>query len=1041
MLKRFSFFVLALFPAAIPLSGQTPSDYTIDPAKSISQYVHSVWQTEDGLPQNTVTSIAQTQDGYLWLGTLEGLVRFDGAVFTVFNKRSTPAFKSNRIWCLREGRDSTLWIGTENGGLTKYRDNEFVTFDTSDGLLSNTVYSLHEDRFGVLWVGTDKGLNVERNGSFHSPPTRNKFPAEEVWAIHEDFEGTMWIGGEGLYALRNDRFVKTPSGRFNISTVWALVSDSKNNLWIGCNAGLLVLKKGVLEEFVLLEKTRPPAVRRLLLDRAGSIFVGSEGKGLFRWNRGKLESYNISHGLSNNSVYSLYQDREGSMWAGTNGGGLNQFRDGKFTVYGSAEGLSHDFAWTVFEDRKRSIWIGTYDGLNRLSGNNLKRYSAREGMKNTFVWSVFQDREGIYWIGTNGGLLKFDGTRFTAFQVDRRASVSTVRVVYQDRKGNLWVGFSDYGLCLFRDGKFRSYTTDQGLAHNNVRALIEDREGNLWIATPGGLSKFKNGALKTYTERDGLSSDIIRSLYLDSDGTLWIGTEGGGLNRWKDERFISITESNGLFDNVVSTILEDGQGNLWMSCNRGVFSVPRKELNDFAEGNLPRVKCVAYGTAHGMKSAECNGSSQPAGWKSRDGRLWFPTVKGVAVIDPRSLRVNRQPPSVVIEQVVVDSATYTHRSELTLPPGQERFEFHYTALSFIAPEKMQFRYKLEGYDREWVSAGSRRVAYYTNIPPGEYTFRVIAANADGIWNLRGASARFLLQPFFTQTRTFQLVVALFVGVVAFGAFRYRVRSLRARERVLRNLVEERTGDLLQQTKIAQEASKFKSQLLSLAAHDLKSPLISVRGFVRLLLDEIGNLPRSAEKAVHIQRLSQNMLTLINELLESAELESGKISLAKKPVDVSLLALTVTELNKHLADRKQQRLVLSVDWSRPCIVEADEGRLQQAMENLVTNAVKYSPSGKEIFVQVQRDNSSVRFAVKDEGPGFTEEDKPKLFERFQRLSARPTGDESSTGLGLFIVRQIVELHGGSVHAAGEPGKGSTFAIELPCSGADRIFAVV
>lgn len=1039
-MKRFSFIVLAIFSAAIQLSGQTPSDYTLDPAKSISQYVHSVWQTENGLPQNTVTSVLQTQDGYLWLATLEGLVRFDGAVFTVFNKRSIPTLKSNRIWCLLEDRNSNLWVGTENGGLTKYHDNKFVTFDTTHGLLSNSVYSLYEDRRGVLWIGTSEGLNVERDGAFHRPPTRNEFPKEQVWAMHEDFQGTMWVGSQGLYSLQNDRFVKTSSGRFNISTVWALQSDSKNNLWIGCNAGLLTLKKGVLDEFVLSQKIRPPAVRSLLLGRTGSIFIGTEGEGLYRWNSGKLESYNISHSLSSNSVYSLYQDREGSMWAGTNGGGLNQFRDGKFTVYGSTEGLSHDFSWTVFEDRKRNMWIGTYDGLNRMSSHGIKTYSAGEGMKNTFVWSILQDREGLYWIGTNGGLTRFDGNRFTTFQVNPKGSENTVRVVFQDRKGNLWAGFSNYGLCLFRDGKFKSYTTDDGLASNNVRAIIEDGEGNLWVGTPGGLSKFRNGVVKTYTERDGLSSDIIRSLYLDSDGTLWIGTEGGGLNRLKNERFVPITESNGLYDNVVSTILEDGQGNLWMSCNRGVFCVSRKDLNDFADGTLPQIKCVAYGTAHGMKSAECNGGSQPAGWKSKDGRLWFPTVKGIAVIDPKSIRMNRQPPPVVIEKVVVDTVTYKNQNELALPPGQQRFEFHYTALSFIAPEKMQFRYKLEGHDREWVSAGNRRVAYYTNIPPGEHTFRVIAANADGVWNLRGASTRFVLEPFFTQTRTFQLVIAVVLGVLAIGAFQYRVRSLRARERVLRNLVEERTKDLLEQTKIAQKASTFKSQLLSLAAHDLKSPLISVRGFVRLLLEEISSLPRSAEKADHIQRLSQNMLTLINELLESAELESGKISLARKPVDISLLALTVTELNKHLADRKKQRLVLSVDWSTPCIVEADEGRLQQAMENLVTNAMKYSPAGKEIFIQVRKESSSFQFLVRDEGPGLTEEDKPKLFERFQRLSARPTGDESSTGLGLFIVKQIVELHGGAVRAEGEPGKGSTFVIDLPVTKNNQPFAV-
>ena len=1009
---------------------QAPSDYTLDPRKAVTQYMHKVWKSEDGLPQNSITSMIQTQDGYLWIGTLEGLVRFDGARFTIFDKRNTPALKSNRIWSLCEDRQLNLWIGTENGGLTCFHEGSFQSFDTSSGLLNNTVYKVYEDRKGNLWVGTFAGLNVRRDGRFVEFSANNKLPRKPVWGICEDFHGTLWLSSVGVFSLNGDKLVRHQSRMFNIGMVWALEFDSKDNLWIGSDLGLLKYKNGAFTAVELTETSLPLSIRSLLVDQTGSLWVGTDGKGLFRLNNNRISSYGLSEGLSNNSVYALFQGREGGLWVGTNGGGLNQLSDGKFTSYTTLEGLSHDFVWSICEDRKGNVWVGTYDGLTRFSGGDVRTYSAEDGFRNTFIWALHEDHLGRMWLGTSGGLVLFDGLAFKTYELDPDRSENIVRAILQDSKGNLWVGTSENGLNLFNDGRFTSYTTKDGLGNNSVRSLLETADGDLWIGTMSGLSKFRNGVFTTYGLRDGFSSDIIRCLYQDAGGALWIGTDGGGLTRMKNGRFTSYTRSEGLFDDVVSQILEDDKENLWMSCNKGIFRVARKELDDFAEGRIAGLMCVPYGTGDGMKSQECNGGSQPAGWRSKDGRFWFPTVKGVSVIDPNNIRVNKQPPPVIIEEIIVDSVRYTDHRSVELAPGAGRFEFHYTALSFIAPERMQFRYKLEGADRGWVNAGNRRVAYYTNIPPGDYIFRVSAANSDGVWNLEGASARVRLRPLFYQTRTFQLVFALAFGVVAFGIYRIRVRNLRTREVELTTLVEKRTRDLLEQTKIAQEASTFKSQLLSLAAHDLKSPLISIRGFVRLLRDDLDKRSESAEKAELIEHLSQNMLTLINELLESAELESGKIQLAKKEVDISLLALTITDLNKHHAERKRLRFSLSLEDTGDCKVEGDPGRLQEAMENLVTNAIKYSPHGKTIYITVEKKNSSVQFSVRDEGPGISAEDKPKLFERFQRLSSRPTGDETSTGLGLFIVKQIVDLHGGRVWVEGQAGEGTTFNIEFP-----------
>jgi len=1024
----FAFTLVAAFPPH-KLTGQVSSDYTLEPTKAITQYIHKVWQSENGLPQNTVTSIVQTRDGFIWLGTLEGLVRFDGIQFTVFDRQNISAMKSNRIWSLCEDRELNLWIGTENGGLVCHNKGRFISYDTSSGLLSNTVYRVYEDRRGNLLVGTSAGLCIMREGRFTEFTAQNRLPSAPVWDICEDFHGTLWLGSNGVFSLENGRFVPLEIQGAVIKSVWALRFDSKDNLWIASNEGLFIAKRGRVSAVKFPNVYTTLNVRALLLDRKGSLWMGTEGGGLFRFAAGRFASFDISKGLSNNSVYALFQDREGSLWIGTNGGGLNQLSDGKFTPFTTAEGLASNFVWSIYQDKKKNLWFGTYEGLTRLSDGVAKSYTMLNGLKNAFIWAIYEDRAANLWLGTGGGLTLFDGNTFRTFEPNPLGADNVIRAILQDSRGRLWVGSSAYGLGLFAHDRFRFYSTSEGLPSHSVRALLEDKDGSLWVGTMNGLSNFRDGKFTTFSTKNGLSSENIRCLYKDSDGVLWIGTEGGGLNRYADGRFVSYTRNAGLFDDLVSQILEDDFGNLWMSCNKGIFRVSRTELNDFAAGRVPSVSCVSYGTADGMKSRECNGGSQPAGWKATDGTLWFPTVQGAVMIDPRNIRLNRQPPPVLINKVVVDSVEYTDLSHIEVPAGSQRFEFHYTALSFIAPEKMHFKYKLEGIDKGWVIAGNRRIAYYTNLPAGSHIFRVTASNSDGVWNLEGASVAFLQKPFFYQTRLVQIVAAFGVGLIVFGAYMGRIRALRSQERALQKLIDERTRDLVAQTKIAQDANKFKSQLLSLAAHDLKSPLISIRGFVGLLRQEVDAMPESAEKADSIQRLSQNMLNLINELLESAELETGKIQLMKKPVDVSLLALTIADLNKPLAEKKRQRITLALDDSGECVVEADVNRLQEAMENLVTNAIKYSPQGKSIFISVRRRGLVVQFSVRDEGPGISADDLPKLFERFQRLSSRPTGDETSSGLGLYIVKQIVDLHGGRVWAETEEGKGSTFSIEL------------
>jgi ligand-binding sensor domain-containing protein/tRNA A-37 threonylcarbamoyl transferase component Bud32 len=775
----------------------------LDRNKAITQYVHDVWRTDQGLPQNSLFAICHTHDGYLWLGTDEGLVRFDGIHFTVFDKSNTPQFDQNTVMALHEDRVGNLWIGTDGGGLIRLRDGEFTAFGANEGLSHDRVFEIYEDREGSLWIGTEGGGLIRlRDGKFTSYTTKDGLSDNVVYSIREDREGALWIGTKagGLNRFKSGRFTSftTKDGLAN-DAVASIHQDRLGALWIGTRGGLSRFQDGKFTTLTTKDGLSGDHVGAINEDRNGNLWIGTDG-GLDRLTDGKLTAFTAKEGLSNSSVLAIDEDREGSLWVGTDGGGLNRFRDGKFTPVTTKEGLSNDQVFSIDESRDGSLWFGTEGGgLNRYNGGTITHLTMKDGLSNDVVYSTCEDREGNLWIGTRGGgLNRYRNGRFTSFTTRNGLSDNVVLAIYEDRQGVLWIG-TDKGLNRFKDGNLSVFTTKDGLSNDHVLSIAEDRGEGLWIGTlGGGLNRFRNGTFTPFTKRNGLSNDLALSLYEDTAGSLWIGTDGGGLNRYRDGKFTAITTKQGLFDDVVLQILEDGQGNLWMSCNKGIFRASKKELDAFADGKTRRISCVAYGTTDGMKSAECNGGFQPAGWKARDGRLWFPTSKGAVMIDPAHIPVNKLPPPVEMEEVLVDRKMIgraTAGSPVVLPPGKDKFEFHYTALSFLVPQRVKFKYRLEGLDKEWVDAGTERAAHYTNLSPGKYKFRVIACNDDGVWNEVGATFPFNLTPHFFQTSWFYLLCAFGVVASAAGAHRARVRHLKSRERELVRMVDEKTRDL------------------------------------------------------------------------------------------------------------------------------------------------------------------------------------------------------------------------------------------------------
>lgn len=815
----------------------------LDPAKAITQYLHDVWQTRDGLPQNTITAIAQTPDGYLWLGTREGLIRFDGVRFTVFDSTTTPEITQDQVLSLLADRKGRLWIGTWGGGLIRLEGGRFTRFTSEDGLPGDLISALFEDREGRLWVGTDgAGLARAESGTssnpemgkpqrFVSEPSRGAL-GNSIRAITGDERG-LWVATDAGLALLDANHTLTSFGTeqgLSRTSVRALLRDRDGNLWVGTDSGLNRYRDGKFAVLTRADGLTHNVIVSLVEDADGAIWIGTDGGGLNRWLKGTLTSFTSQQGLSNDSILAMFEDREGSLWIGTNLGGLNRLKNGRVTPFSKREGLSHDYIRAVYEDRDGTLWIGTEGGgLNRLRDGHVTAFTTKDGLSNDVVFAIIEDRDGSLWIGTDHGLTRYRNGRFEVFHADDGLSNDSVLALHQDRAGTLWIGTYAGGLNRFKDGRFTAYTTRQGLPHDTVNVILEDRAGGLWIGTRGGgLSRFADGQFTTFTTRDGLADNLVFALHEDQEGSLWIGTYGGGLSRLKNGRFTVVTERHGLFDNVVHRILEDARGDIWMSSNRGIFRVEKRALDQVADGTQPSLAHVAYGVLDGMRNPECNGGSS-AGAITRAGMVWFPTIEGLAAIDPERVRlpVNRLVPPVVIEDVLADNQALDTTGGIRLPADAQTLEIHFTALSLIAPGAVRFRYRLEGLEPDWVNAEGRRTAYYSKLPPGNYRFRVIAANNDGVWNMDGASLPVSVAPVYYESWWFRgmLVVTFLLAGPAFH--RVRVRRLTRQKAALEREVAERTSAL----EIA------NTLLAKLAQEDSLTGLMNRRAFDRALDEE------------------------------------------------------------------------------------------------------------------------------------------------------------------------------------------------------------
>jgi len=966
------------------------------------QYSSRTWQSDEGLPDNVVQALAQTPDGFLWVGTRQGLARFDGNAFKVFEGQDTPLVRYPSVTALWVDLTGTLWVGTDGGGMLRYRDGVFKAFGKGDGLAGDSVRVIHEAKDGTLWIGTTTGMTRWSNGHCVNYTKKQGLLADTVTSILEDSDHNIWIAtGGGLNCLtgtKMDSFAM-PNGLPN-DTVRGICQDSGGRIWIGSNNGML-WHNNIWTRSFYAYNTRfglsDTFVTTICEDHDGSLWVGTYS-GLNRFREGRFFNVLNNEGMPFDKVNALFEDREGNLWVGSKEG-LARLTPKPFDTYTTRQGLTHNNIMSVCEDRDNNLWICTWGGgLDKLSDDRVRVTSSTHGVTSALLLSSCEARDGSLWVGADfdGGLTHFESNRVTHYTAKDGLIAAAIRVIYEDQAGRLWVGTSR-GLNCVQNGKVTAEGPKHLLSGQVVRAVCEDAGGNLWFGADSGLTFWSHGQSIVYGRRDGLSDESITALFEDKEGQLWIGTGAGGLNRLRNGRFTSYNSRQGLFSDEVLGILDDDQGWLWLSSGKGVFRVQKADLDKIDKGQTETMTCIDYGKSDGLESTHCSGFGKPSAWKSHDGRLWFATSKGLVSVDPAATKIDSSPPNVYIEQILADKKELGTQpagsnSGAMIQPGRGELEIRYTAVSLQSPEATRFKYKLDRVDQDWVDAGSRRYAYYNHVDPGKYDFRVVACNKDGVWNIRGASVLLNLKPHLWQTWWLQSIVSFSLLGLAGGTGLYITR--RRMQRKL-ELVEQRHAIEKERGRIAKDIHD-----------DLGSSLTRI-----MMLGERAEegLDRRENVGVHLNKIVSSARQTVQSLDE--------IVWAVDPENDSLQGLLdyITHYADEFFEDTNIRCRLDMPIDAPPLSLKAEARhdlflvAKEAFHNILKHA-----NATEVHVRVRLLNGSLELLISDNGTGF---------EPQKELAAHK-------GNGLINMRKRAEAGGGRFSLTSVPGKGTEVILVAP-----------
>ena len=950
-------------------------------------YTRRVWQTQDGLPENTVQAFAQTPDHYLWIGTSGGLVRFDGARFVVFDRGNTPEMRENSIFCLTVSRDGSLWAGTDGGGLLRYRKGLFRAYSPSDGLTNGFVRAVYEDREGTLWTGTDDGLFKLSGERFIRTDGNGKIPALAVHDIREDHAGRLWVGGSRLVMIQEGECREfLLEGYPSATRVKSILETNDGTVWVGTVSGLQrprgSLESGRFEKVSEVSST----VRVLREDRGGTLWIGSIGGGLIRFRDGHFARVPTQDNPPGSTVLALFEDLEQNIWVGMQTGLLRLSRTAMST-FPLPDVPNADFG-TVYPDRDGSLWVASTH-LYRIKPRRDDSELIPAPEPGIRVRNVLRDRSGALWFGTDGhGAFRARGSDRVHYTTHNGLTNDFVRAFLESRDGSIWIA-TDEGINRWHDGALTNYRMSDGLCYFSIRALLEDSHGGIWIGTDRGVSHWQDGGFVQDAVVNRLGTEKVWAIHEDGDGGLWFGTRGGGLFRWRVGGLTAIGSEQGLASNSIYQILEDSHEIFWMSGPNGISSVSRRDLDKLADHPESRPAVTLYGLSDGVEATQMHGGTQPAGALTSSGELWFPSNRGPVRVLPDQTRPGDLP-QVVIEQVLVDGREMPGSGRLVVPPGEGKLQIDYSAIRLRSQERIRFRYKLEGFDREWVEALSGRVAYYTNLPAGDYRFRVQAFEMNMPERVAEASLAFLWRAHVYRTGWFLALCVASVLAAVFAAYRFRLRQVHARfEAVLeeRNRIAREMHDTVIQG--CASASALLEAVVALENGQLGGRgelLDSARSQIRATVDE-------ARQAIWNLRKKETASPQIGQLLNNMAQQVSHVS--HVPVHFEALG------NPIQLDRAVEYIVLMV--------------AREAVYNAVHHA-----QPREVCIRVSFEPDNVRMQVLDDGCGF---------DPAEVLAAQ------SVHFGLVGMRERVEHVGGRFEVKSAPGRGTQLSVELPVHPAD------
>ncbi|MCK9409305.1 MAG: two-component regulator propeller domain-containing protein [Bacteriovoracaceae bacterium] len=990
-MSKYCFFLIFFSLTTVPQWG-------FPQTSSLAKYVSEQWTMDDGLPQSSVNDIIQTRDGYLWLATFGGLVRFDGVQFTVFDRSNTSGMRSDRILTIMEDHAGALWCSTEDGVL-RMKENVFSSFLTSDGIVQYSPTMMQEDRRGVLWAtasGTpyrfeDEKFNIVATSHDSALARRAVTDPSGVWLAHR--KEVLRTLGDSIVLIMNLQnkmtsnivdFVEYPAGS---KTYW-LATTGDGIVRVSNNDTIILNEKNGLPSHFIMS---------FFVDRSGTLWV-TAFNGISWWDGKKFVPMQTISGIDDKEMNTLTQDFEENYWTGTPANGLFRLRPSVVTMIGPEQGLLEGKMLSLARRKDGSMIFGTNcGGVYEWKDGKAFYSTMNKYLVNLCVWTVLEDSRGRVWTGARQ-LTRFDDVKKKGVVFDSTNGFYGLDIfaLFEDSKRILWIGCLN-GLFRYDGERFTHYTKADGLPHDDVRTIVEDRSGVLWIGTVDGVSRLENGRLSVFPLGEGTESEqylrsrYVRAIRIQEDGTMWFGTYGGGLIRWTDGRIVVITTKEGLFDNIVSHIVDDGQGNFWMGCNRGIFTARISELNAVADGAAPAVQCYSFGTKDGMTTSETNGGFQPSVVNDGKGTLYFPTVNGVAAVATRRIQRNIIAPPVKIEGISQSDRPIPYDSIAIFPHDSTDISIHYAALSFTDPEKVQYRYMMEGVDGSWVEAGSRRTAYYSNVKPGEWTFRVIASNNDGVWNTVGAFVPIVVRPPFWMSWWFRTVIVLIFLFSGPSIYYIRVTQLEKEKKFQLQFAEQLI-----------ESQEQERRRIAADLHDgLGQQILIIKNRVELALKTVENAEQTADQ---LQEIAESARSSLNDV--------RSISHGLRPVHLEQFGLRETLLN--LCDQVQQssnlECVYHIDEIDGIIPKEREINFYRIIQEGINNILKHS-GATQASMMIRRSDEGLTASLWDNGKGFDAEGV-------------------QAGLGLTGIRERTKILGGIFELKSATNGGTTLLITIP-----------